>query len=118
MERKLGEEQIFSQFNEQPKYAGNILDWELLNSIANLQYVNRKQLINNIETLLNEKEVVTLNDVLTAFPVTKGLAEILGYISLIQTNDKYILNQDKTEYLEFDKKNNKYLKAPQIIFCK
>ena len=118
MERKLGEEQILSEFNEQPKSAGNILDLELLNTLTNLRYINRKQLLNNVETLLNEKEVVTLNEVLVEFPVTKGLAEILGYISLLQNNDKYFLNQEKTEYLKFDDENNKYLKTPQVIFSK
>jgi len=118
MERKLGEEQIFSEFNEQPKPAGNILDLELLAGLVNLRYVNRKKLLDNIETLLNEKEPVTLNEVLDKFPVTKGLAEILGYISLLQINEKFLMNKDKTEYLKFDFENEKYLKAPQIIYCK
>jgi hypothetical protein len=118
MERKLGEEQIFSEFNEQPKSAENIPDWESLSKLASLQHVNRKQLLNNVETLLNEKEAVMLSEVLDRLPVTKGLAEVLGYISLIQTNSKYFLNQDKTEYLQFDFENNKYLKTPQVIFSK
>jgi len=118
MERKLGEEQCFSEFNDQPKSAENILDFELLSTLINLKYINRKQLLNNIETLLNERDVITLNEVLTKFPATKGLAEILGYISLLQTNDKYILNQNETEYLLFDSNNDKYLKTPQVIFSK
>jgi hypothetical protein len=118
MERKLGEEQVVSEFNEQPKPAANILDLESLGNLANLKYVNRKQLLNNVETLLNEKETVALSEVLNRFPVTKGLAEILGYIAIIQTNDKHCINKDKTEYLKFDFDNNKYLKTPQIIFGK
>jgi len=118
MERKLGEEQILSEFNDQPKSAENILDFESLSNLTNLKNVNRKQLLNNIETLLNEREVITLSEVLKEFPATKGLAEILGYISLIQTNDKYILNQNETEYLSFSKSNDKFLKAPQVIFSK
>jgi len=118
MERKLGEEQIISEFSGQPKTAENILDLESLGNLVNLQYVNRNQLLNNVESLLNENEVITLSEILNKFPVTKGLAEILGYISLIQTNDKYYINQDKTEYLKFDLDNNKYLKTPQIIFGK
>ena len=118
MERKLGEEQIVSEFREQPKPAETILDLELLGNLVNLKHVNRKQLLNNIETLLNEKESVTLSEVLNKFPATKGLAEILGYISLIQTNDRYYLNQNKAEYLQFDYDSNKYLKTPQIVFGK
>jgi hypothetical protein len=118
MERKLVEEQIISEFNEQPKTAENILDLEALGNLTNLQYVNRKQLLNNVEALLNEEDAVTLNEILNKFPITKGLAEILGYISLLQTNSKYYINYDKTEYLQFDFNDNKYLKTPQIIFGK
>ena len=118
MERKLGEEQIYPEFYEQPVSAGNVLDLESLGNLTNLRYINRKQLLNNIETLLNEKESISLSEALNEFPITKGLAEVLGYISLTQTNDKYFINQDKIEYLRFDFDNNKYLKAPQIIFSK
>jgi hypothetical protein len=118
MERKLGEEQIFSEFNEQPKSAENILDIESLGNISNLRHINRKELLNNIESLLNERETITLSEVLNKFPITKGLAEVLGYVSLLQINEKFILNKGQTEYLKFDFENEKYLKAPQIIFCK
>jgi hypothetical protein len=118
MDRKLGEEQIFSEFNEQPTNAENILDLDLLSNLQNFRHINRKELLNNIETLLNEKETVTLSEVLTQFPITKGLAEVLAYISLLQGNDKYFLNQESVEYLNFDAENKKYLKTPQIIFGK
>jgi hypothetical protein len=118
MERKLGEEQIFSEFTEQPKSAENILDMESLGNLNDLRYINRKELLNNIETLLNERETITLGEVLNIFPITKGLAEVLGYISLLQINEKFILNKEQTEYLKFDFENEKYLRVPQIIFCK
>ncbi|GHS88449.1 hypothetical protein FACS189487_06750 [Campylobacterota bacterium] len=118
MERKLGEEQNYSEFSEQPKSAENILDIKSLGNIANLRYINRKELLNNVAFLLNEKEVVTLGEVINKFPITKGLAEVLGYVSLLQTNDKFILNKEQPEYLKFDFENEKYLKTPQILFCK
>jgi hypothetical protein len=118
MERKLGEEQFFSEFNEQPKSAENILDFESLSNISNLRHINRKELLNNVETLLNEKETITLKEILNIFPITKGLAEILGYVSLLQVNEKFVINKEQTEYLKFDSENDKYLKVPQIIFCK
>ncbi len=118
MERKLGEEQVFSEFSEQPKSAENILDLESLSTLNNMRFINRKELLNNIETLLNEKEVVTLQEVITSFPITKGLAEVLGYISLLQGNEKFLLNKEEVEYLKFDFESEKYLRVPQIIFCK
>ncbi len=118
MERRLGEKQVYSEFIEQPKPAENILDLESLNTLNNMRYINRKELLNNIETLLNEKEVVTLQEVITSFPITNGLAEVLGYISLLPGNEKFLLNKEKIEYLKFDFEREKYLRVPQIIFCK
>ena len=118
MERKLGEEQILSEFSEQPKTAENKFDLDSLLNLVNTKHINRKELLNNVETILNEKGVVTLQEVLNEYPVSKGLAEVLGYISLVQTTDKFFIKENETEYLKFDFENEKYLKVPQVIFSK
>ncbi len=118
MERKLGEEQILSIFNEQPKSAESILDYTALNNLVSNKNINKKELLNNVEKILNEKNQVTLLEVLNEYPATKGLAEVLGYISLVQTTDKFYINEKDSEYLKFDYGNEKYLKAPQVIFSK
>jgi hypothetical protein len=118
MEKKLGEEQIISQFDEQPKVASNELDIAALSKLIDTKHINKKELLNNVETLLNEKSPVALSEVLNEYPISKGLAEVLGYISLVQTTDKFYINEKETEYLKFDFENEKYLKAPQVIFSK
>jgi len=118
LERKLGEEQIVSEFTEQPKPSENNFDLESLMNLVNTKHINRKELLNNIETILNDTSQVSLSEVITKYPVTKGLAEVLGYISLVQTTDKYYINLNEIEYLKFDSENEKYLKAPQVIFSK
>lgn len=118
MEKKLGEEQIISQFDEQPKSASNELDIDALNKLIDTKHINKKELLNNIETLLNEKSQVALSEVLNEYPISKGLSEVLGYFSLVQTTNKFYINENETEYLKFDFENEKYLKAPQVIFSK
>lgn len=118
MEKKLGEEQIISQFDEQPKSASNELDIYALSKLIDTKHINKKELLNNVETLLNEKNQVALSEVLNEYPISKGLAEVLGYISLVQTTDKFYINEKETEYLKFDFEGEKYLKAPQVIFSK
>lgn len=118
MEKKLGEEQIISQFDEQPKSASNELDIAALSKLIDTKHINKKELLNKVETLLNEKSQVALSEVLNEYPISKGLAEVLGYISLVQTTDKFYINEKETEYLKFDFENEKYLKAPQVIFSK
>jgi len=118
MEKKLGEEQIISEFDEQPKSADNVFDFESLSNLIKTNHINRKELLNNIDSILNEKDVVTLKEVLDVYPISKGLAEVLGYYSLVQTTDRFFIKQEVTEYLKFDSVNEKYLKAPQVIFSK
>jgi hypothetical protein len=118
MEKKLGEEQIISEFDEQPKSADNVFDFESLSNLIRTNHINRKELLNNIDSILNEKDVVTLKEVLDVYPISKGLAEVLGYYSLVQTTDRFFIKQEVTEYLKFDSMNEKYLKAPQVIFSK
>ena len=65
-----------------------------------------------------DEKIVTLQEVITSYPITKGLAEVLGYISLLQGNEKFLLNKEEVEYLKFDFESEKYLRVPQIIFCK
>ena len=49
MERKLGEEQILSEFSEQPKTAENKFDLDSLLNLVNTKHINRKELLNNVK---------------------------------------------------------------------
>jgi len=119
MERKfVGEEEIISEFKDQPNVAANIVDFNSLDRVVNSTHINKVQLLKNVQRLLNDKPTVVLSEVLQEYPVTKGLAEVLGYFSLVPQNEKYLINQEETEYLQFDFENDKFLKAPQIIFSK
>jgi hypothetical protein len=119
MERKfVGEEAILSEFKDQPDVAGNIIDFNSLGRVTNNSYINKVQLQKNVYRILNDKSSVSLGDVLKEYPITKGLAEVLGYFSLVPQNEKYFVNEERTEYLQFDFEKNKFLKAPQIIFSK
>jgi len=118
MEKKLGEENVIAEFDEQPRTALNELDIEALSKLIDTKHINRKELLNNIERLLNERNQVALSEVLKEYPVRKGLAEVLGYISLVQTTEKFYINEKETEYLKFDFENEKFLKTPQVIFSK
>lgn len=118
IERKLGEENIIAEFDEQPKAALNKLDIEAMTKLIDIKHINRKELLNNIERLLNERSPIALSEVLKEYPVSKGLAEVLGYISLVQTTEKFYVNEKETEYLMFDYEEERFLKTPQVIFSK
>jgi hypothetical protein len=80
--------------------------------------VNKKQLHKNIHSLLTDRDTITLSEVLEKFPITKGLTEVMGYFSLVETSAKYFINDEVIEHLLFDVEKSKFLIAPQIIFSK
>jgi hypothetical protein len=48
--------------------------------------INKTVLLNQIESLLQENDEVSLVQVIEAYPIKQGLAELIGYLSLVQDN--------------------------------
>jgi hypothetical protein len=119
MERKIvTEETVVSEFADQPLLADNIVDIASLGRVVNGSHINKVQLNKNVQRMLSHSSPVLLSEVLKTYRVKKGLAEGVGYFSLVPHNEKYFINKEVYEYLQFDFDNEKYLKAPQVIFSK
>ena len=102
MERKLGEE----------------TDLESMSNLFNPNTINMKELTDKINSLLTDKQQITLSQVVEKYPITKGLSELIAYVSLINKSEKYFVKKDVCDVLLFDAQKNKYLKIPQIIYCR
>ena len=118
MERKLGEEKIIPEFDLLPELFNSKADLESMSSLFNPDAINIKELISKIDSLLIDKQQVTLSQVVEKYPITKGLSELIAYVSLINNSEKYFVNEETCEVLLFDAKKSKYLKIPQIIYCR
>ena len=118
MERKLGEEKIIPEFDITPETFNSKADLESMSNLFNPDSINIKELIGNINSLLTDKQQVTLGQVIEKYPISKGLNELIGYISLINSSEKYFVNEEISDLLLFDVEENKYLKIPQIIYCR
>jgi hypothetical protein len=118
MERKLGEEKIIPEFDIHPESFNSKVDLDSMSNLFNPDSINIKELIGNINSLLIEKQQVTLAQVIEKYPISKGLSELIGYISLINSSEKYFVNEEISDLLLFDIEKNKYLQIPQIIYCR
>lgn len=118
MERRLGEEKVIPDFDIRPEAFDAEIDIESMVRLFNPNQVNRTELRKNIYRVLTERSQVTLGEIIEAYPLTKGLSELMGYISLLSQEKKVIINEAEKEYLLFDASECKYLKVPQIIFSK
>lgn len=119
LERKLGDRPEINSFVSEAEQAQlSLEDLEDLSIIYNPDLIDKKQLLANIHELLRSKSQVTLQEVVKEKGLKKGLAELLAYVTLINTSNKYFINEDARETILFNLKEGKCLDLPQIIFTR
>lgn len=50
--------------------------------------------------------------------LNKGLAELLAYVTLVNANNNFFINENVRETILFNLTEGKYLDLPQIIFTR
>jgi hypothetical protein len=83
-------------------------------------YVDEALLRNRIETVLQERPVCTLCDVVSRFGVDKGVAELVGYLSLATSDPAARVDETADERVsvrDFDG-NDKVVVLPKIVFTR
>ena len=91
-----------------------------MDSFYNLFFVDEEALQQNIIALLQHKKQVTLSEVIEAYPIKKGVSELVGYISIAKNSDNAMVDENEKmsiEVIDFDKNAKKVL-LPKIIFIK
>lgn len=64
-------------------------------------FVDKQQLISNIEHLLQEKPKITLSQIITRYPLSQGLTEYLAYLSLTNVGLKIDIDPIKVDKFEW-----------------
>jgi hypothetical protein len=78
--------------------------------------IDKQVLLDNVKQLLKKQKQVTLKQVVEKHGCTKGLAELLAYVSLAVSLRHASIQPGTPVDILFDKANKKYLQVPQIIF--
>lgn len=119
LERKLGEKPENNSFVMKAVQAQLALeDLEDLSKIYNADLIDKQQLLANIYELLQSRSQVSLQEVVKEKGLNKGLAELLAYVTLINANNKFFINENVRETILFNLTEGKYLDLPQIIFTR
>lgn len=119
LERKLGERPENNSFIGTAQKAQLALeDLEDLSNIYSADLIDKKQLLANIHDLLQRRPQVSLQEVVKEKGLNKGLAELLAYVTLINADNKFFVNEHIRELIEFNSIERKYLDLPQIIFTR
>ena len=91
-----------------------------LNSFYDIFFVDEEKLKNNINYFLQIQSQITLEQILEKFPITKGVAELVSYLSIAKNSQNSIVDMDnKIKLIIKDEHNNtKVVSIPKIIFTK
>ena len=91
-----------------------------LSGFYNIFFVDEEKLKSNINYFLQIQPQVSLFEVIEKFPITKGVAELISYISIAKNSTDTIINMDeKIKFTITDESNNtKVVSLPKIIFIK
>ena len=105
------------EFEKELKEEDMQIDME---SFYNLFFINEELLELNIQKKLLHQEQVSLGEVVKSFPVQKGVAELVGYISIAKKSSSTVIDEASSELLNIQDANgnNKKIKIPKIIFVR
>ena len=119
LERRLGEKPEISILSIKAEQATlGMSELDELSKIYRSDLIDKRILLQNIQELLKSKDQVSLQEVIEAKGISKGLAEVLAYVTLINTSSKFFVNENVTETILFNTDAFKYIELPQIIFSK
>ncbi len=120
MDRPLGEPPQTANFLHQPELLGNeTINPADLESIFNTFEIDKELLESHINEMLKAESQITLQGIVKNFPVTKGLAEIVTYLSIATDGPNHFINADiYTEVTYLAGEMVKRVRLPQVIYVK
>jgi len=91
-----------------------------LDSFYDIFFVDEALLQKNINEILLHKAQCSLSEIVQKFTITKGIAELVSYVSIAKNNENVIVYDDKYEIIEVSNSEGekKMIKLPKIIFTK
>ncbi|MEW8021148.1 MAG: DUF3375 domain-containing protein, partial [Candidatus Sedimenticola endophacoides] len=83
-------------------------------------YVDRRVLADRIERLLQRQSQVSLSQLLARYPVEKGVAEVLGYLSLAVDDSKAMIDSANEERLNItdEQGRQKQVRLPTVVYTR
>ncbi len=84
-------------------------------ALYNQVYVDEDELLENIKNGLQSHTQITLRELISLFPVTKGVEEIIAYLNIASKDSRAIINSEVIDCLHLPAKK---IQAPQVIFTR
>ena len=91
-----------------------------MESFYNQFFVDEALLQKNIQEALLQTPQVTLQEVIAAHPITKGVAELVAYISIAKNSKSVLIDESRVQNIVIKDENggDKSVTTPKIIFVR
>ena len=83
-------------------------------------YVDREQLRANVRRMLQNREQVSLVDVIDEHPLERGLAELVGYLTIATDDPNALMDEERKETVGWidDSGVNRRAELPRVVFVR
>ncbi len=83
-------------------------------------YIDEAELEAQVRRLLQREPQVSLARVVQRFPVTKGIAELVGYLNIASRDDKAMVDTAREERLSIadDRGRRRWVRLPKVVFVR
>ncbi len=120
MERPLGREPQTATFLRQPNFVGSRQTGEVnFEDLFDEFEIDREKLDSNIKIVLENQDQATLEEIIQNFPITRGIAEIVAYLSIASASMKHIIDSNVLVHIQWIEKDaEKVIRMPRVIYTK
>lgn len=107
------------EIDRQPLNVGQATDLETLFALKNTFYIDERQLRARIDTMLDFSYTATLEQVLTQYPLQKGIPELVAYLNIALTTPEHQIDRYRMESLVIQRyadDRDLIIRLPHVVF--
>lgn len=107
-----------------PVIEGNAVDADASSVNADVLFeqfaVDRLKLQNQIKLLLQKRDQVSLREITEVYPVEKGMAELVAYLSIAADDESVMFDDESSEEISWQDQDSikKCVRVPRVIFSR
>ncbi len=118
LERPLFEPPEQIEAMERPRPASTLIDVDVLNALYDTFYIDYTILHDNITRLLMSRSEVTLAEVVSSYPVMRGIAEVVAYVLIAAREPQHSIDQTTSDIMTIRTPTDeeRSVIVPRIVF--
>lgn len=91
-----------------------------IDSLYQQRYIDEARLQGQIDTALLEQGRIGLRELVEHYPVSRGVAELIGYLALASRSERAVIDESELEEIEFAREDGSRhrVRLPRVVFVR